>query len=212
MLRYSCELVTAVLKTCDQPSWRAARSVAGVHLGLPPPLGARVTRAETDGSPLILSCSSSRSQVPSGHVAQCPALPTDAAKERERLGIHHERQYHAPGVTDDPARHLHERPPQRGDRVPRPGRRTREALEPDDEVVGDHPEAQDESSRPLNNRDYVALQVLFLPLYGLVRWARAVTGWGMAFLPSRGGSCLDTEETAGSPFPPPHAVVLEAFR
>lgn len=52
----------------------------------------------------VLPYPSFRSWASSGHHSQRSALPADAAKEREPLGIDHESQHDLPSVMDDPAR------------------------------------------------------------------------------------------------------------
>jgi hypothetical protein len=83
LLRCRCEPITAVLRTCDQHGERGARISAGAHL-LAWPLGARVTRSETDLPPRVFPvfaprvCGRIRGPVDGLHrlpAARCDAEP-----------------------------------------------------------------------------------------------------------------------------------------
>lgn len=104
--------------------------------------------SETYHSPRAYSCASSRRYVRSGALPQGPALPANAVEARERLRLHHQRQDHLSRMADAAPGHLGESPADRRDSVRGPGRGTGEAPEPDEQIVGEHAQPEEDRVRP----------------------------------------------------------------
>ena len=78
----------------------------------------------------------------SGHYRQLQAPLSDLPKEVQLFCIQGQLENHLPGVMDDPTGHLDQLPAEGGEGVMSPGLGTGETLEAEDEIVGDHPDAE----------------------------------------------------------------------
>jgi len=108
------------------------------------PLGHFPTKGETphptSRSGRHLRCSS---PVSARH-GQLKAPLSDRAKEPQLFRTENQLQDHLPGMMHDSAGYLDQLPPEGGEGVMSPGLRTGEALEAEEEMVGDHAEAEED--------------------------------------------------------------------
>src|SRR5574337_959539 len=126
---------------------RSARLWVGTY-PLPCPLRTRIMDVTRHSSLHRCSWAISHPWTRSGRLPECPAVLPDATKAPECGGIDREPQHELLRMTDDAPGHLDESPADRRDGVRGPGRGTGEALEPDEQIVGEYAQPEEDRVRP----------------------------------------------------------------